>query len=757
MNQKLVRLTWILLIIGLLVFCSCGKTPDSSKPDPETSVKEQTETQGAESESEDVKMEIQYEGYQTPCIVPTYYSSDVIVADVVATDNGKYSADPHGVQDSTDAINHCISKVYNGGGGTVFLPAGSYKVTGTIKVLPFVSLVGDFDREGTGSTGTVILAQPPEDIPLFEIGGSAGVVGLSVYYPEQSLQDVREYGFTFSIPGSAAGPAYYMLSTVKDCRVFNGYKGVYAGSVNEQMNLDNISGTFLLRALELYDSADASTIQSVDAKSDYWASCSLGSESGSDIKDYTYANGEAFVFGDVEWCSFARLSCDSYSIGMHIVPGPRAKFSGIIYDCRMTGCQSGLLVDDIDTRPGYGMAVTGGLIEGEDYAVLNRTAGKVQLTCVELSGEVRKGSESDALMPVVNRTLQDKIPVLTEPEEPYVSSENLVVVKNADRNAKKDASVKIQEALDSLRESGGIVYLRAGNYLLDKPLVVPDGVELRGAGFVPVRDQMELSLGTILFSKVDPSCDDEETSKANLTLGNNSGLRNINLVNVSHDIFSDYRESGGFTPSSYLIRGQGTGCYIVNGSICGAVNGIELKEAPNARILHMSVLAYKTGIHLQKADHVLIHSVLTNVTIGMRNGWWKLDAYRDLFSNGWEENWEITISSNPDGYGTVHMMMDELNQILVDSCRDVELHHIFSYGARHTLEAYDSDILAVNIGRDCYWKYSISEPMIRLYDSTLRLYNMYRFNGSSYLSSESSVLIYSRVTIYEDEPCVEPQ
>ena len=112
----------------------------------------------AESETTEEAREIKYKGYSVPCIVETLFTQDVIVADVVATDFGQKNADPTGKEDSTNYINQAIQKVYNAGGGTVFLPSGTYKVTGTIQVLPFVSLVGDYDPAGTGETGTIILA-----------------------------------------------------------------------------------------------------------------------------------------------------------------------------------------------------------------------------------------------------------------------------------------------------------------------------------------------------------------------------------------------------------------------------------------------------------------------------------------------------------------------------------------------------------------------------------------------------------------------
>ena len=101
--------------------------------------------------------------------------------------------------------------------------------------------------------------------------------------------------------------------------------------------------------------------------------------------------------------------------------------------------------------------------------------------------------------------------------------------------------------------------------------------------------------------------------------------------------------------------------------------------------------------------------------------------------------------------------MDELTQLEYIDSQNCFASHVFSYGAKHTIEATNSTIEAFNIGKDCFWRYEVKTPMIVLHeDSELYLCNQHRFNGTSYEKDESAVLnIYSRVTIYADEGCVE--
>lgn len=68
--------------------------------------------------------------------------------DVVAA-----GADPTGTQDSTAVINDAIRRVHEAGGGTVHLPAGSYRVSA-----PFIELLGGVHLQGAGREPTVIFA-----------------------------------------------------------------------------------------------------------------------------------------------------------------------------------------------------------------------------------------------------------------------------------------------------------------------------------------------------------------------------------------------------------------------------------------------------------------------------------------------------------------------------------------------------------------------------------------------------------------------
>lgn len=76
-------------------------------------------------------------------VTPAHRTVDVVAA----------GADPTGAADSTAVINGAIRRVHEAGGGTVHLPAGSYKVSA-----PFIELLGGVHLQGAGRESTIIFA-----------------------------------------------------------------------------------------------------------------------------------------------------------------------------------------------------------------------------------------------------------------------------------------------------------------------------------------------------------------------------------------------------------------------------------------------------------------------------------------------------------------------------------------------------------------------------------------------------------------------
>ena len=135
----------------------------------------------------------------------------------------------------------------------------------------------------------------------------------------------------------------------------------------------------------------------------------------------------------------------------------------------------------------------------------------------------------------------------------------------------KDVSADLQSALDAVKAAGGgTLYLPAGRYLVNNPIKVPSGVELRGSWDVQHHTQ---SGGTAIFTNYDGG-NAGESGPSLIQLEAHAGIRGITLaqLNIASDGFSV--ENPRKTP--FLIQGQGPKVYIINVTIAVGDKGIDL-------------------------------------------------------------------------------------------------------------------------------------------------------------------------------------
>lgn len=700
---------------------------------------------------------------KTPAIMKTtYVSRDVIVADYVVT-NKAYNADNKGLKDCTQAIQDAINDCHNDGGGTVFLPRGKYRINKGITIRAFVTLRGDYQDPDIGNDyGTVIIADVASsinDLPaLFTIGGSAGVMGLTVYYPNQNINDVKEYPFTFNIPGAIPNVEDYMLSSIIDCTVINGYKGVvaskYNSAVNEQINIDGLKGTFLKTGLELYNSADASVIQNVKLSNHYWEDAGAGFSGANRliIDAYTKANARGFVFGDLEWSLHSRLYASDYNIGMHIVEGLRGngtQFDGGIYDVKLLNCKTGLKVDAIDSRVGFGMALAKATITASDKAIINNTDGNIKIQAILVTGGISGVGKNKVL---VNLSSQEIYPSNDLPRTHSIPISKLYDVKNtykADNTAQAETSKIIQKALDdAYAHGGGIVYLAAGFYKLSAKLIIPAGVELRGATSVGTRDQIGMSKGTVLMAFYGAGSMNPDSDAALITLqGNDAGICDLRIVYPEYNVAKEYKEKGKITKYPFTIRGIANNNYIYNIGFVGVYKGIEMLGATSYFIKNISASIYETGIRIKNSQKGYISTCLSNITNMSRQGYWHLWNYPQLFKFGWYEGSEEQFYDQI----IVPILMKSYKYLDFINSTDLYVENVFSYGSLNTITISGGDVVCANVGADTYYKMTTTGPMlIAKNNASLKVINLVRFNGTSYFQEPGSLIkLYNRITIYQ--------
>ena len=767
MKQKIIRLIAGLLSV-LMLLAGCQVPPvdptepqDPTEPDP-------TFPTGPAVDPEDL---------QAGIINTVYGTEDVLVADYII--NTACGADPTGMTDSTAAIQSVLDVCAANGGGTVYLPAGRYLVSSQIKVPPFVYLHGDWNdpdaEDWNGEYGTVIMAKVApaktetrspvladrDDIyanfpALFRMGGSAGLIGVTIWYPEQDIQNVTPYPFAVEIPSFAAegGHINHMATTVKNVTFINCYKGLIAGATAtpasnnyaaafEQVHLENIKGTFLYQGYQMYIASEAGVVKDLSISNKYWKESSLDDVDDAALDAYTMKYTTGMLLGDLEWLFFDDITIRDVCIGVRLFDGIRRFFTNTIYfigqfynlDVRNT--KTALRVDNM--MPNFAITVANSHLEGSVYSIneLDNTTSVVKLVGTTLVGDtygdsiVMSGAESAyTYLKEQGKLATTDCPDL--PDVPHVLYD-VVGTYGADNTGASDASATIQKALDDAHKNGGgIVYLKAGFYWLDSPLTVYDNTLLKGAASASTRDQIGMSKGTALMANYGYTEHDfmAENMTALITLqGKNSGMQGIRVIYPNNKPLPKSTTSK-YKLHTYVVRILGENSYIQQCSLLGVPYGIEIVNTKGVVVTEVSGCYYKVGVRVVNSENIYLDELLENAAVVSRFGYASVPALTKYFIRSWP--------TDGNGMSDMYAQITRPNTVFfqVENSKNVSIVNSSAFGIRTFYEGTNSDakILACNSDNcsDYIWKVD---------GGSLNVVNMFKYNDrATYLATGDGIV-----------------
>ena len=691
---------------------------------------------------------------QTPRIVDTVYpTEDIVVADIVATE-APYSADAAGETDVSAVLQRALNDCAAAGGGTVFLPAGRYRLCSPLYIPQFVTLRGDWqDPEEGNDYGTLLIADVPGSDAmtpgLITVGASAGAVGLTVWYPDQTLENVKPYPYTFYVVGNGD----YMLQTVQNCTLLNAYRGIGASAecengvsqIHEMFTVENVKGTCLYEGMNSYNSADVDTCKTLYIENKYWleAGEAYHAPDAAALNAYTRANAYGLVLGDLEWPQFADIRVSDRMTGMEFRKGLRCRFSGEFYGLYLENCDYGLVIKDdaVDDRgKTWGVAVCSGVIEGSKTAVDNGGSAAVLLTDVTVKGKV-KGK-------AVREFSVDTAAFEPDLKHTYQKPAAELYVVSADQTGRTDASAAVQRVLDGAAATGGVVYLPGGVYRFDGPVTVPAGVELRGASSVPVRDQSGNSSGTLILSYYGY---DDPDGRPLVTLGGDGA--GLNGLRVDFPLNNPTDESGDFRATVPAVYGAAEDLYVTNCFITLASVGVRLENAKDAFLKKVIGCCYESMFSLECCENAFIEGCLQNANALPRNG------YRNL---GLPELADRLTEDHLFAYVFIPITRVRTEYISLKDCDNAVILQTFIYGGKSFLHAENSAVLAVNIGSDGS---SHDAPTLKLSGGTLNVLNSMRSTadgqrGYRYYEAENKAALRSYNSmgvdlLYKESPVLE--
>lgn len=723
--KKIIAFMCMGAMVLSLVACS-GKA--SQQPDKD-GTKTGDEDTGKEPEQKELTdprgktLESTATGEPKPQLVETVYETkDVVIADYIPTEMG-YAVDPTGATDSTAGLQKVLYDCYEAGGGTVYLPAGNYAISDTVYIPPYVTLRGDWQDPDVGTEyGTIVSVwmetEDSECAGAFEMGGSSGAIGLTVYYPLQSLDCVMPYPYAFYVEGEGAD---FMLFTVRDVTIINGYRGIGTSSksVHESLHVENVKGTFLKCGFGAANSSDVGTVKGFTVNNKYWkeaaADC-MDPVSDTLIDLYTKKYTTGLRLGDLEWTEFDDLSVDGCAVGIHIVKGERIEFAGSLYDVSITNCEQGVLVDSIDTR--WGALIARSHIEG---GIINNTEGRLKLCDVEVSGDITELVEGTV---IVDET--DLDPYAIDPTDFYVKPAENLIIATISNGLFVDAAPELQRFLDEAAESGGVVYVPAGTYRFRSPLTVPEGVELRGASSVANREQNGISKGTVFLCYYGDDASNQKEDQAFITLaGRNAGLNGIRIIYPENSPKSDDINS------TYTVRGTAAGVYVVNTSIVASAYGVDFYDCDDHYIEGLITCCYYNVCRLGGTGGVM-NKCLQNGTVLSRTGTAGLV--------NWVRSDTIAALTDP-------ILREECEYIIVEDATEQLIYSAFAYGCKTSVTNVNSkNTRLINIGSDNIGSLT---PQLYMNGGSLTGVNIMRYNGYSYELEKGDIALYNRIAINE--------
>lgn len=302
-----------------------------------------------------------------------------------------FGAKPDGATDCTEAIQRAIDAAAVHG-GVVRVPVGRFLVQGRLVLKMGVHLGGlnQAPQSWEPATGSILLTtagRDHEDAPAFiEMRSSTSIKGVTIYYPEQTVDDIRPYPWTIQIRANPAEPKEVSFdSTVENVTLINSYNGIRTGPTeNGRHRLFQINGCVLRRGILVEGTGDIGRIENVQFHSHFWAHPAFAGD-WKRVFAYMQQNLEAFIFGRTDWEFVNNTFVFPAKVGYRFIesPGPdwggacNGQFSGIAADA----CDTCVLVEAIQPQ---GLLITNG--EFNAHRVGRSTQVVVEPGC---SGSIR--------------------------------------------------------------------------------------------------------------------------------------------------------------------------------------------------------------------------------------------------------------------------------------------------------------------------------------------------------------------------------
>jgi len=275
----------------------------------------------------------------------------------------RFGARGDGLADNTAAIQKAIDAA-SVKGGIAFIPPGRWLCRGHLELKMGVHLMGinQAPQSWEPQTGSILMpleGRGNEESPAFiEMRSSTSITGVTFYYPEQTVEDIRPYPWTIQIRANPADPKGVSFdSTVSNVTLINSHNGIRAGPTeNGRHRIMSVHGTVLRRGIFVDWTGDIGRIENVQFHSHFWANKAFHGD-WDKVFSFMQKNLEAFVFGRTDWEYVTNTFVFPARIGYRFIETSNGAANGQLSGIGADACDTAMLVEAIQPQ---GLLITNG-------------------------------------------------------------------------------------------------------------------------------------------------------------------------------------------------------------------------------------------------------------------------------------------------------------------------------------------------------------------------------------------------------------
>ena len=627
------------------------------------------------------------------------YQSGLAVADTYnATDQAivyshnvlEYGADPYGQNDSTaafkKAINDANNCVYqsNCNGYTIFVPSGRYIIKESLDLGPAVGLIGDL-KEGSTS-GTILQIEHGAGSTNYnnaaiKMDTQSAVMNIAFWYPNQSADNS---GYTNSYPPTIIHKGGYGI-TIKNVNFVNSFTAMDFANSHFDLSLQQVSNIYgsPLFGVVVDGCFDVLRLTNVNFNSSYWLNSGLSNiPNSSNVNAALKNRGEGLILERIDWFYLTGIKLDGYNVGFrlrnsthHVKNSTQPVFNsdGEMFDIKATNCNNPLYVESarvftisnatlksssnaaaIQINNSDRISINNSTISGAN-AINNNGSSNISFTNCTLSGNINRAN-NNAKYSFTNCNLTNtnyngssvninvgsgataidyNKKVVNKPKS------NKVVTISATKGS--DITSKVRDAINSLKSTGGIVYIPSGNYVISDHIDVYSGIEIRGT--TPwFHDWIQRQGTNGNFYEYSTRISTAYKNDVLFTLYSNSGINGLTIMYDNPNL-AEY---------PFTIRGNGSNIYITNLSLPNAWQGIDLAtyKCDNHYVDMIYGQYYKVGIRvgggssngIVKNSHININTLYYLFTLNGKDSATFYNHWKYLVNN--QISYEVGNSNN---------------------------------------------------------------------------------------------------------------